>query len=168
MSDQQRRVRDALNADQVHFRTPPDDPSDTKAIKKALRALHNLEIMATNIYRYQIHSKNDDHNRLLIAAMANEMTHIQDFHIKLLEYGFRPFLFRYAYWIVGLCIGFVSKCLGSRCVLRTGIWVETKAVHHYGTLLEAAPWDDETRAVIDADRQDEIHHIDQWRKLLEP
>ena len=167
MNAEKKRVRDELNADQVRFRALPDDPSGKSAIKKALRALHNLEIMATNIYRYQIHSANDEHNRLLIAAMANEMTHIQDFHIKLLEYGFRPFLFRYAYWVAGLCIGFVSKCLGPRFVLRTGIWVESKAVHHYGELLDGAEWDEETRSVIDSDRQDEVLHVEQWKSLLE-
>ena len=167
MSEQTRRIRDTLTADQIRFLNPPEDPPENKALKNALQTLHNLEIMAVNIYKYQIRRKNDEYNRLLIAAMANEMTHVQDFHIKLLEYGFRPFIFRAAYWKVGMCIGFVSKCLGRRLSLRTGIWAEKKAVAHYGKLLESADWDDETKAVIEADRRDEVHHIEQWEALLE-
>jgi hypothetical protein len=41
----------------------------------------------------------------LIIAMCNEMTHIQDFQVKLYEYGLRPSKFRWAYWMVGLVIG---------------------------------------------------------------
>jgi ubiquinone biosynthesis monooxygenase Coq7 len=162
-----RRIRDSLTANRIRFLSPPDDPVSRRALKKALRTLHNLEIMAVNIYKYQIHRQNDEYNRLLIAAMANEMTHVQDFHIQLLEYGFRPFLFRGAYWAVGMVIGFVSKSLGRRFSLRTGIWAEKKAVTHYGKLLESADWNAETKGIIEADREDEVHHIEQWMDLLD-
>ncbi|NIN00370.1 MAG: hypothetical protein GTO24_20505, partial [candidate division Zixibacteria bacterium] len=66
--------------------------------------------------------------------MCNEMTHVQDFQIKLYEYGWRPSKLRWAFWIVGLVIGFGSRLLGRRAILKTSIWLEKKAVHHYGQL----------------------------------
>ena len=42
--------------------------------------------------------------------------------------------------------------VGQKAILKTGIFVETKAVHHYAELLNAAEWDDPTRRVIEKDQ----------------
>lgn len=136
-------------------------------IKKGLRTLHTLELMAQNIYKFQITKEPGELNRRLIAAMCNEMTHYQDFQVKLLEYGFRPGIFRWAYWIVGLILGFISRLRGPKAILKVDIWVETKAVHHYQTLLDTIEWDEETRKIIEKDQADEFGHIDRWQELLE-
>jgi hypothetical protein len=47
-----------------------------------------------------------------------------------------------------------------------GIWVETKAVEHYGQLLESIDWDEETRGIIEKDLADECGHIERWKSLL--
>jgi len=66
-------------------------PSDRlKRIEKGLHSLHTLETMAVNIYKFQITKKESELNLQLIGAMSNEMTHLQDFQIKLFEYGFKP------------------------------------------------------------------------------
>ncbi len=135
-------------------------------IKKGLFTLHNLEIMATAIYQFQISGHRDELNRQLIASMANEMTHMQDFKIKLYEYGWRPSKRRGFYWIVGFIIGFVSKLFGKKMILKTGIWVEQKAVHHYGELLSTIDWDDDTRKIIEKNQSDEVVHIEHWKALL--
>lgn len=137
-----------------------------KAIKKGLLTLHTLELMAQTIYKFQITKESNQLNRRLIAAMCNEMTHYQDFQVKLYEYGFRPSIFRAAYWFVGFVFGYGSRLLGKKAVLRIGIWVETKAVHHYGQLLETIEWDDETRKIIEKDQADEHGHIRHWKELL--
>jgi len=142
------------------------DGQGLRQIKKCLRTLHNLELMAKTIYAFQMTRKKDDLNLQLIAAMANEMTHYQDFQIKLYEYGFRPYKFRWVWWFVGLFFGLGSRLLGRRMILKTGIWVEKKAVHHYGELLKA-DWDDETRKVIEKDRHDEEIHIRHWEAFLQ-
>jgi len=142
------------------------DLSRRKAIKKGLRALNTLELMAMTIYRYQVTQEHSELNRQLIAAMCNEMTHYQDFQVKLYEYGFRPSIFRWAYWIVGFVFGFGSRLLGRKAKLKTGIWVETKAVGHYAEFLEAIDWDDDTRKVIEKDQADEDGHINSWKSLL--
>jgi len=143
------------------------EPERLGAIKKGLLTLSTLELMASTIYRFQITSEDCELNRQLIAAMCNEMTHYQDFQVKLYEFGFRPNPFRWAFWIVGFVFGFGSRILGKARILKTGIWVETKAVHHYAELLETIDWDDDTRAVIEKDRADEHGHVDRWRNMLE-
>ena len=142
-------------------------PSRLRAIKKGLKTLHTLELMAVTIYRFQLSKERDELNRQLVAALCNEMTHYQDFQVKLYEYGMRPSPVRWAYWMVGFCFGFFSKLMGRKAILRTGIWVENKAVHHYGELLETIEWDEDSRRVIEKDRSDENGHLERWRSLLQ-
>ncbi len=160
-------IRPQMTADDFKLRTEQMPPRRLKAVKKALHALHTLELMAQNIYKFQLTSEPFEHNRQLIAAMCNEMGHYQDFQIKLYEFGFKPFKLRWAYWLVGFAFGFGSRILGKKAILKTGIWVETKAVDHYAELLEKVDWDDDTRKVIEKNQADEIGHINRWGKMLE-
>lgn len=160
-------LRPAMCHTDVAFRGRDLSAADRKKIRKALRDFHTLETMAVNIYRWQITADDSELNRELIAAMCNEMTHVQDFQVKLFEYGMTPSILRWAYWIVGFVFGFGSRLLGPKAILKTGIWVETKAVHHYAELLEAAPWDAAARAVITKDGADEDGHIRTWKRFLE-
>lgn len=159
-------IRPELRNTDIAYRGLNLTPAQRQKIKKALRTLHTLELMATTIYRFQITATHDELNRQLIAAMANEMTHYQDFQVKLAEYGYKPSPLRWAYGLVGFVFGFGSRLLGTRMRLKTGIWVETKAVHHYSELLSSADWDDATRRVIEKDQADEQGHIDHWRMFL--
>jgi demethoxyubiquinone hydroxylase (CLK1/Coq7/Cat5 family) len=137
-----------------------------KKMKKALRTLHANEVMAVNIYRAQITAKPCELNTQLAAAMFNEMTHMQDFQLMLYEYGFRPSRLRWAPWVAGYVFGFGSRLLGTRRILRTGIWAETKAIEHYGRLLQAADWDEEARPILEKDRADEVAHRERWTNFL--
>lgn len=142
-------------------------PSDRlKRIKKGLHALHTLETMAVNIYKFQITKKESELNLQLIGAMGNEMTHLQDFQTKLFEYGFKPSKLRLLYWIVGFKFGLFSRLLGTKAILKTGIWVEKKAVRHYDVLLREIDWDEETRKIIEKDQADEYSHIKRWEAFL--
>jgi demethoxyubiquinone hydroxylase (CLK1/Coq7/Cat5 family) len=138
-----------------------------RAIRKGLRTLHTLELMAQTIYKFQITPERSDLNCRLVTAMCNEMGHYQDFQVKLYEYGFRPSILRGAFWLVGFVFGFGSRLLGTRAILRTGVWVESKAVHHYAQLLATIEWDDQTRLIIEKDQADEDGHVARWKKLLE-
>ena len=160
-------VRPQLKYDDFKIRGRDMEPARLKAIKKGLLTLHTLELMAITIYRFQITSENCQLNRWLIAAMCNEMTHYQDFQVKLYEFGFKPRLTRGAFWIVGFTFGFGSRLLGRKTILKTGIWVETKAVRHYAELLGTIDWDEDTRKVIEKDQADENGHISKWKTLLE-
>ena len=160
-------IRPQLSDTEVKPRGEDFPVERLKAIKKGLLTLHTLELMAQTIYKFQITKEKSELNRRLITAMCNEMTHYQDFQVKLYEYGFRPSIFRLAYWFVGFIFGYGSRLMGKRTVLKIGIWVETKAVHHYGRLLETIDWDDDTRAIIEKDQADEHGHIQHWKELLE-
>ena len=159
-------VRPQLNNADFQMRGQGMEPARLAAIKKGLLTLNTLELMASTIYRFQITKEDSELNRQLIAAMCNEMTHYQDFQVKLYEYGFRPSIIRWAYWCVGFSFGFFSRLLGKKAILKTGIWVETKAVHHYAELLKSIDWDEETRKVIEKDQADEDGHINKWKKFL--
>lgn len=137
------------------------------SIKKGLLTLHTLELMAITIYRFQITGETSELNRQLIAAMCNEMTHYQDFQVKLYEYGFKPSIIRWTYWCVGFTFGFLSRLFGKKATLKMGVWVETKAVHHYAELLRTIDWDQDTRRVIEKDQADEDGHINKWKKFLQ-
>jgi demethoxyubiquinone hydroxylase (CLK1/Coq7/Cat5 family) len=159
-------VRPQLKHEDFKMRGRDMEPARFKAIKKGLLTLHTLELMATTIYRFQITREKSELNRQLVAAMCNEMTHYQDFQVKLYEFGFKPSLIRWTYWIVGFIFGFGSRTFGKKAILKTGIWVETKAVQHYAELLETIEWDEDTRRVIEKDQADEDGHINKWRTLL--
>jgi demethoxyubiquinone hydroxylase (CLK1/Coq7/Cat5 family) len=160
-------IRPQMRSEDFKIRGQGMDISNLKTIKKGLQTLNMLELMAMTIYRFQVTKENNELNRQLIAAMCNEMTHYQDFQVKLYEYGFRPSIFRWAYWIVGFIFGFGSRILGKRAILKTGIRVETKAVGHYAELLETIDWDKETCKVIEKDQADEDGHINRWKSLLQ-
>ena len=140
--------------------------SQLRAIRKGLVTLHTLELMAINIYKFQITAERSELNRQLIAALCNEMSHYQDFQVKLYEYGFKPSKIRWVFWLVGLLFGLVSRLFGRKAILKTGIWVESKAIHHYAALLSGIEWDNETRRIIQKDQADENGHIKRWKGLL--
>lgn len=159
-------IRPQICNEEVKLRGAGMTPARLKAINKGLLTLHTLELMAITIYKFQITRRTSELNRQLIAAMCNEMTHYQDFQVKLYEFGLRPGITRWAFWIVGFVFGFGSRLLGTTVILKTGIWVETKAVHHYAQLLETIDWDEETRKVIEKNQADEDGHINRWREFL--
>lgn len=160
-------IRPEMRAEHFRLRGQGYSASRLRAIRKALRTLNTLELMAQTIYRFQITRQRNDLNSQLVAAMCNEMGHYQDFQVKLYEYGFRPSLLRGAFWLVGFIFGFGSRLLGTRAILRTGVWVETKAVHHYAQLLATVEWDDQTRRIIEKDQADEDGHVAHWQGLLQ-
>jgi len=159
-------IRPEMLAQDFKFRGQDMPSKRQKRIKRGLLTFHTLETMAVNIYKFQITGKRSELNHQLIAAMCNEMTHLQDFQVKLFEYGFKPSKIRLLYWIVGLVLGFASRLLGMKAILKTGIWVERKAVRHYDELLQKIEWGEETRRVIQKDQADEEGHVNRWRSFL--
>ncbi len=136
-------------------------------IHQALIAFHNLENLAANVYRFQICKNNSDVlNKELIAAMANEMGHIEDFQVKLYEFGFKPSILMYFWQLVGFVFGIYSRIKGEEGIRKMGVWVESKAVAHYDELLESVKWDDETKKIIQKDQADEYGHIKRWKNEL--
>lgn len=159
-------IRPEMRFEDFKWRREGRSAEELKGIKRGLRTLQTLEIMAVNIYRFQITRKPNELNLYLLAAMGNEMTHLQDFQVKLFEYGFKLSKLRFLYWILGAAVGFISRALGTKAILKTGVWVEKKAVRHYDELLQSIKWDPQTRRIIEKDQADEEGHINRWRELL--
>ncbi len=158
-----RQVRD----EDIQMRGRGMSSSRLKGIRRGLFTLYFRETTAAAIYQFQITKKPIEHNRLLIGAMCTEMTHLQDFQALLFQYGFRPSILRWAYWLVGFTIGFFSRLRGTKAILKIGIWVETKAVNHYEELLETVDWEEDVRQIVKNNQGDESHHIKQWQNLLQ-
>jgi demethoxyubiquinone hydroxylase (CLK1/Coq7/Cat5 family) len=158
-------IRTEVKSSEIMIRGGGTAPGSLAGIRKSLRAFHTLEVMAAALYRFQAGRRHPELRPHLIRAMANEMTHVQDFQIKLGEYGFRPSILRLPYWLAGWCLGTFSGLLGRKMILRTGIWAETKAVRHYSELLKSVEWDEDSRRVIEKDLRDEEGHIRMWRSL---
>ena len=156
-----------MRTEDFKFRGQGISTERLRDVKKALLTFHTLETMAANIYKFQITRNPSELNLQLIMAMCNEMTHTQDFQVKLYEYGWKPSKLRWGFWMVGFIIGFGSRLLGPRAILKTAVWLEKKAVHHYGELLNAIEWDEDLRKIIKEDGTDEDEHVSRWKRLLE-
>jgi demethoxyubiquinone hydroxylase (CLK1/Coq7/Cat5 family) len=166
MNDDDQVIRPELRFQDVHDRGEGYSSARLKAIKQAMQKLHTLETMAVNIYKYEITSERNTLNIQLVAAMANEMTHLQDFQTKLYEYELRPRKTRFAFWLVGFALGTGSRLLGPRRILKTNIWAEKKAVLDYQRFLREVEWDEETRLFVAKDGADEEGHVERWTRLL--
>lgn len=159
-------LRPLLRRGDVAFRGEGLTSEGRKKIARALRTLHSLEMMAVTIYRLQIGTKPTELNRELIAAMCNELTHWQDFQTHLYEYGFRPSPLRLFWQAVGAVFGLASRLAGAKWILRTGLWVESKAVEHYSQLLTSVPWEETSWRMLRKNQEDEQGHIQTWKRLL--
>ncbi len=159
-------IRPPVRVADIRLRGTGMAPERLKAIKKGLRTLHTAETMAINVYKFQLTSETSELNRLLIASMANEMTHLQDFQIKLYEYGWKPSKSRWINWVISAVFGYVSRLRGKKAILQTGIWVENTATKHYDELIRTIEWDEDTLRMIKKNRADEDEHIARWQKLL--
>lgn len=158
-------IRPPVRVADIRLRGPGMALERLKAIKKGLRTLHTAETMAINVYKFQLTSDASEFNRLLIAAMANEMTHLQDFQIKLYEYGWKPSKSRWINWVISAVFGYISRLRGKKAILETGIWVENTATQHYDELIRTIEWDEDTLRMIKKNRADEDEHIARWQKL---
>lgn len=159
-------IRPEMRYDQVMQRGIDYPTARLTEIRKALQKLHALETMAVNIYKYEISRKRTPLDTHLTAAMANEMTHLQDFQTKLYEHNLRPSKLRFGFWLVGVFLGLGSRLLGRRRILKTGIWAEEKAVADYAHFLRDVRWDEQTYPMVEKDAADEASHVARWARLL--
>lgn len=160
------QVRTEIKDGEIDFVRHGYSHGDLKIIKKGLQTLHNFELMAVNIYRFQITKERSELNRQLISAMCNEMSHYEDFTVRLYEYEMRPTPVRIFFWFAGMFIGAFTRVMGRSRILKTGIWVEQKAVEHYESLLKNIRWDEDTRKLIEKDMADEVGHVRRWQGML--
>ena len=140
----------------------------TSDVLKAFRAMVNLEIMAVRIYRGQRWrlGRSEITAEALAKATAIEERHVRDLSSRRQELGGSPSMLSPFYALAGWLIGFLPSLLGQRAALKTGIWVEERAVKDYQQLLDRVPFDDESRALVERNQEEEREHIRMWEESL--
>ena len=140
----------------------------TSDVLRAFRAMVNLEVMAVRIYRGQRWrlGRSEITAEALAVAIAIEERHERDLASRRQELGGSPSMLSPFYALAGWVIGFVPSILGQRTALKTGIWVEERAVKDYQRLLDQVPFDDESRALVQRNQEDEREHIRMWEESL--
>jgi hypothetical protein len=93
--------------------------------------------MAVNNFKSPMTKRTTPFNTALASAMANEMSHMQDFQTHLHECGFTPDKLRGRFRLAGYVFGLGSRTRGTGWVLRTGIWAENRVVEHHGNCWQA-------------------------------
>jgi len=138
-------------------------------VLRALRALVNVESMAVQIYRAQTwrFGGRPAIAEKLTHAIAVEREHRENLEARLKELGGRPPLLKLPYAIAGwLMMGFTPALFGKMALLKVDIWVEQKAVKDYTAFLEKTPFDEQTRALVEKNREDEKEHIQYWQDSI--
>ena len=140
----------------------------TREVLRAFRALVNLEIMAVRVYRGQRWrlGRSEVTAEALEKAIAVEEKHVRDLASRRQELGGSPSVLSPFYAVAGWLIGFVPSLLGQRAALKTSIWVEERAVKDYQQMLDQVPFDDESRALVQQNQEDEREHIRMWEECL--
>ena len=138
-------------------------------VLRALRALVNVESMAVQIYRAQTwrFGGKPAIAEKLAHAITVEREHKENLEARLKDLGGGPSILRYAYAIAGwLMMGFLPALFGKMVLLRADIWVEEKAVKDYTAFLDKTPFDEQTRALVEKNREDEKEHIWYWQDSI--
>jgi len=140
----------------------------TPDVLRAFRAMVNLEVMAVRIYRGQRWrlGRSEITAEALAKAIAIEERHVRDLVARRQELGGSASMLSPFYALAGWLIGFMPSLLGQRAALKAGIWVEERAVKDYQQLLDRVPFDDESRALVQQNQQDEWEHIKWWEESL--
>jgi len=140
----------------------------TREILRAFRALVNLEIMAVRVYRGQRWrlGRSEVTAEALEKAIAVEEKHVRDLASRRQKLGGSPSVLSPFYAVAGWLLGFVPSLLGQRAALKTSIWVEERAVKDYQRVLDRVPFDDESRALVQQNQEDEREHIRMWEECL--
>lgn len=140
----------------------------TREVLRAFRALVNLEIMAVRVYRGQRWrlGRSEVTAEALEKAIAVEEKHVRDLASRRQELGGSPSVLSPFYAVAGWLIGLVPSLLGQRAALKTSIWVEERAVKDYQRVLDRVPFDDESRALVQQNQEDEREHIRMWEECL--
>jgi len=136
---------------------------------KALRKMHNLERLATEIYRVQTGAFREEEEIAdrLQAATLNEQEHIDDLEARIDALGGSASPLGLAFQMAGKTLGMTTRLLGKNCVLRTDARIEEKAIQDYNAFLDRVDFDAKSRALIKNNTEDERLHVRRWQDSME-
>jgi demethoxyubiquinone hydroxylase (CLK1/Coq7/Cat5 family) len=134
----------------------------------SLNTMYNIERAATAIYKAQagaFHS-NAAVYETFKAATANEQEHADGLKAMVADLKGKGSFIGWFFALGGMMIGFVTRIMGKKRVMKTNIWVEKKAVKDYGAFLEKVNFDEKSAALIKKNIGDEQRHVDNWTRIL--
>jgi len=134
----------------------------------SLNTMYNIERAATAIYKAQAGSfcGNAAVYETFKAATANEQEHADGLKARVAELKGKGSFIGWFFALGGMMIGFVTRIMGKQRVMKTNIWVETKAVKDYGAFLQKVNFDEKSAALIKKNIGDEQRHVDNWTRIL--
>jgi len=137
-------------------------------VMHSLRKMHNIERLATAVYRAQIPAfPNKAIADRLRAAMTNEQEHVDDLKGRIEELGGTTSWLGLFFQMAGKSWGLATRLLGKMFILKADIWLEQKAVRDYGDFLQRVDFDEKSRALIQKNIEDEKTHIKRWEDSIE-
>ena len=137
-------------------------------VMHSLRKMHNIERLATEVYRAQIPAfpEKEIADRLK-AAMSNEQEHIDDLKRRIEELGGTTSWLGFFFHMAGKSWGFATRLRGKMFILKVDMWLERKAVRDYDDFLQRVDFDEKSRALILKNIEDEKMHIKRWEDSIE-
>jgi len=134
----------------------------------SLNTMYNIERAATAIYKAQAGAfrSNAAVYETFKAATANEQEHADGLKSRVAELKGKGSFIGWFFALGGMMIGFVTRIMGKKRVMKTNIWVETKAVKDYGAFLQKVNFDEKSAALIKKNIGDEQRHVDNWTRIL--
>ena len=136
-------------------------------IMHSLRKMHNIERLATEVYRAQIPAfpEKEIADRLS-AAMINEQEHTDSLKARIEELGGTTSWLGFFFQMAGKLWGLATRLLGKMSILKADIWLERKAVADYGDFLKRVDFDEKSTALIQKNIEDEKAHIKRWEDSI--
>lgn len=136
---------------------------------RALRKRHNLERLATEIYRAQRGAFREDKDIAdkLQAAILNEQEHTDNLKARIEELGGGTSALGFGFQTVGKTMGMITRLLGKNTLLRTDIRIEEKAIKDYSAFLDKVNFDAKSRDLIKKNTDDERLHVRRWQESIE-
>ena len=134
----------------------------------SLNTMYNIERAATAIYKAQAgaFSSNAAVYETFKAATANEQEHADGLKSRVADLKGKGSSMGWFFALGGMMIGILTRIMGKQRVMKTNIWVETKAVKDYGAFLQKVNFDEKSAALIKKNIGDEQRHVDNWTRIL--
>jgi len=134
----------------------------------SLNTMYNIERAATTIYKAQagVFRSSSTVYETFKAAIANEQEHADGLKARVADLKGRGSFIGWFFALGGMMIGFTTRMMGKKRVMKTNIWVEKKAVKDYGAFLQKVNFDEKSAALIKKNIGDEQRHVNNWTRIL--
>ena len=136
-------------------------------VSSSLNFMYKMEQFATQIYLMQKETFiGSDVADKIIAASANEQTHVDILRTQILELKISISWLGFMFKIAAIIGGTIMTIMGKSAVLKADIFVEKRAIKDYGNYLKQVNYDEKTVALLKGIIADEERHVETWQNAL--